>query len=189
MKWISKIIFRLMGWKLKGLLPQDIKKCVILAAPHTSNMDFILGRLAYFILGVPVKFLIKKESFKPPLGGLLKRMGGIPVDRSRNNNLVGQVAGLFNKSEVLYVVITPEGTRKLVHNWRKGFYYIALKANVPIALGFMDYGKKEGGIGPVFYPSGDYEADFETIRAFYRTKTARYPEKFNLSPQYLGKDR
>jgi 1-acyl-sn-glycerol-3-phosphate acyltransferase len=185
MKWISLLIFKLLGWRIKGVLPAEIKKCVIVAAPHTSNWDFILGRLAYFIMGVPVRFLIKKEAFKPPYGGLLKKMGGISVDRSRSNNLVEDVAALFDKHDVLYVVITPEGTRKLVHQWRKGFYYIAMKAKVPVALGFVDYKKKEGGFGPVFYPSGDFDADFDVIREFYKHKTARNPELFNLSPQYL----
>ncbi len=186
MKWISLFVFKLLGWKIKGVLPPEIKQCVIVAAPHTSNWDFIIGRLAYFIMGVPVRFLIKKEAFKSPYAGLLRRMGGIAVDRSRSNNLVEEVASLFDKHKVLFVVITPEGTRKLVHQWRKGFYYIALKAHVPVALGYVDYKKKEGGFGPVFYPSGDYEADFDTIREFYKTKTARNPEKFNLSPQYIS---
>ncbi len=187
MKWISVLIFKILGWKIKGVIPPEVKKCVILAAPHTSNMDFMIGRLGYFIMGVPVRFLIKKEAFKPPFGGLLRRMGGLSVDRSKRSNIVDKVASLFGEHEVLYVVITPEGTRKLVHQWRKGFYYIALKANIPIALGYVDYKKKEAGFGPVFYASGDFESDFETIREFYKTKTARHPEKFNLSPQYTGK--
>lgn len=164
-------------------MPPDITKCVILAGPHTSNLDFFIGRLAYFVLGVPVKFLIKKESFQNPLGGLLKKMGGIPVDRGRSNNLVEEVAGMFKKHDVLNVVITPEGTRKLAKNWKRGYYYIALKANVPIVFGFLDYAKKEAGFGPVLYPSGDFDKDFIQVVEFYSTKGARYPAMFNLSPQ------
>lgn len=173
----------MIGWRVIGSLPPEIKKCVIIAAPHTSNWDFVIGRLAYWELGVPVKFLIKKEAFEHPLGWLVKRMGGIPVDRKKSNNLVDQVAEIFEDYSVLNVVVTPEGTRKLVESWKKGFYYIAVKAGVPIALGFVDYKKKIGGFGPVIYPTGDYEKDMIAIEAFYRDKTAKHPEKFNLSPE------
>ena len=185
MRYLSKLILRLSGWRIVGAMPPDIKKCVILAAPHTSNLDFFIGRLAYFVLGVPVKFLIKKESFQNPLGGLLKKMGGIPVDRGKSNNLVEAVALLFKRHEVLNVVITPEGTRKLATNWKRGFYYIALKANVPIVFGFLDYAKREAGFGPVLMPSGNFEKDFKQIIDFYRNKGARYPAQFNLSPDNL----
>ncbi len=183
MRTFSGLILRMLGWKITGNIPPSVKKCVILAAPHTSNLDFLIGRLAYFELGVPVKFLIKKEAFENPLGGLLVKMGGIPVDRGRRNNLVEDVAGLFEKSHQLNVIVAPEGTRKLSVNWKKGFYYIALKANVPIVCGFVDYKKKEGGFGPMFTPSGDYDADFKIIETFYRSKTARHPELFSLSPK------
>lgn len=183
MKRLSRFIMKSIGWEIVGNIPPDIKKCVITAAPHTSNWDFVIGRLAYWSLGVPVKFLIKKEAFEHPLGFLVKRMGGIPVDRHKNTNLVDQVAALFNDYEVLNVIITPEGTRKLVTNWKRGFYYIALKANVPIVLGFVDYNNKKGGFGPVLYPSGNFEEDFKIIETFYKTKTAKNPLLFNLSPE------
>lgn len=184
MRSFSRFILSLFGWHIKGSIPANIRKCVIIAAPHTSNIDFVIGRLAYYVLGVPVKFLIKKESFKGPIGWLLKKMGGIPVDRSRSNNLVDQIAHLFTTADQLNVVITPEGTRKLVKTWKKGYYYIALKANIPIVLGFLDYKRKETGFGPLLYPTGDYEKDFQKIKAFYEDKTARFPEKFNLSPDH-----
>jgi 1-acyl-sn-glycerol-3-phosphate acyltransferase len=186
MKIIGKFLFYVIGWKIVGSIPKSIKKCVIIAAPHTSNLDFYLGRIAYWALGVPVKFLIKKEAFENPLGGLLVKMGGIPVDRKKSTNLVDQVAAIFDQYDVLNVVVTPEGTRKLVPNWKRGFYYIALKAQVPIVLGFVDYKNKEGGFGPVIYPSGDYDKDIIEIEAFYKKKTARHPELFNLSPQNLN---
>jgi 1-acyl-sn-glycerol-3-phosphate acyltransferase len=184
MKRIAGFILKLIGWKVSGSVPDHIKKCVIIAAPHTSNWDFIIARIIYWRLGVPVKFLIKREAFDHPLGGLVKRIGGIPVDRRKSNNLVEQVAELFDHYDVLNVIITPEGTRKLVTEWKKGFYYIALKAKVPIVIGFIDYKNKIGGFGPVLYPSGNYDSDFEIIRNFYLDKTARHPEKFNLSPMY-----
>lgn len=182
MRGFANLILKLAGWKIVGKIPQDVKKCVIIAAPHTSNWDFVIGRLAYWSLGVPVKFLIKKEAFNHPLGSLVKKMGGIPVDRKKSTNLVDQVAALFQEYEILNVIVTPEGTRKLVHNWKRGYYYIALKAEVPLVLGFADYNKKEAGFGPVFHPSGDYDKDIIEIEDFYKKLTAKYPEQFNLSP-------
>lgn len=188
MKLLAKFILWLMGWKIVGSIPADIKKCVILAAPHTSNLDFYIGRLAYWGLGVPVKFLIKKEAFQNPLGGLLKKFGGISVDRAKSNNLVEEVAVLFNEYDVLNVIITPEGTRRLVTNWKRGFYYIAQRAHVPIIMGFIDYKSQRAGFGPVLYPSGDFDKDFALIQDFYKTKSARHPELFNLSPENLAKN-
>ncbi len=172
----------LMGWKIHGGIPEGEQKAVIVAAPHTSNWDFFIGRFAYFVMGVNVKFLIKKEVFKGIFGKILRSWGGIPIDRSKSQNMVEQVAALFEQEGSLYIVITPEGTRSLVDKWKKGFYYIALKAGVPIALAYMDYAKKEGGIGPTIHPGDDFEKDFKMIENFYKDKTPKYPEKFNLSP-------
>ncbi|MBU1010130.1 MAG: lysophospholipid acyltransferase family protein [Bacteroidetes bacterium] len=185
MTYISRFILWLMGWKISGSIPADVKRCVIIAAPHTSNWDFFIGRLAYFQLHVPVKFLIKKEVFIWPFGSILKSIGGIAVDRGRKNNLVEDVAKLFTDYEVLNVIITPEGTRRRVDHWKKGFYYIALKAGVPLVLGFVDYGNKTTGFGDVFYPTGNLKEDMAFIEEFYMTKTAKYPAMFNLSPENL----
>ncbi|MBN2173520.1 MAG: 1-acyl-sn-glycerol-3-phosphate acyltransferase [Bacteroidales bacterium] len=181
MHYISKIFIRLAGWKIIGGIPEGINKCVVVVAPHTSMWDFVWGRLAYFVLRVKVKFLIKKEMFVFPISGLLNWLGGIPVDRSKSTNLVDYIAGLFKIYDHLYITITPEGTRKLNHKWKKGFYYIALKANVPIALGFLDYKKKEVGIGKIFTPSGNFEEEFKMIEDFYKGRGAKFPENFNLS--------
>ena len=186
-RFFAKIILKIWGWKIHGAIPSGISKCVIVAAPHTSNYDFFVGWLAYSEMGVRARFLIKKEAFKGFLGPIARSMGGIAIDRGMRNNMVDQVAGLFDKYESLYVVITPEGTRKLVRKWKKGFYFIAQKANVPIALAYMDYDKKEGGVGPVIYPSGDYKKDMEIIEDFYKDITAKHPEKFNLSPKQVPK--
>lgn len=183
MKLLAKLILKIWGWKIYGIIPAGLKKCIIVAAPHTSNLDFFVGRLAYFAIGVDVKFLIKKEVFVFPIGGIIRAWGGIAVDRGKRTNVVDQIVNIFDKAESIYVLITPEGTRKYSAKWKKGFYLIAEKANVPIALGYADYLKKEAGVGPVIYPSGDYEADLKVIQDFYRNKTARHPEKFNLSPK------
>ena len=127
--------------------------------------------------------LIKKELFFPPLGWVLKWMGGIPVDRKNKTNLTAQLKTQYSKQEKLTLVVTPEGTRSYNPNWKKGFYMIALEAGVPIALSFIDYKNKTGGIGPIFHPTGDYEKDMVFIQDFYRDKTACPPERFNLSKQ------
>lgn len=177
----ARLILLIFGWKVVGGLPEGLKKCVLIVAPHTSNWDFIIGRMAFAVLGIRARFLIKKEIFKPYLAPVIRRLGGIPVDRSKSSQMVEQVAALFDRYDSLYVVITPEGTRKLVTNWKRGFYYIALKANVPIALGYLDYKEKKCGIGQVMTPSGDFNKDFPSIESFYRGRRAKYPEKFNLS--------
>ncbi|GAB4314032.1 MAG: lysophospholipid acyltransferase family protein [Bacteroidales bacterium] len=181
MKRLSRWILGLFGWRITQGVPPEIKKCVIVVAPHTSNWDFVIGRLAFFALGLPVRFLIKKEIFVFPLGPLLKWLGGIPVDRRKSGGMVAQVARMFDRYEQLYIIITPEGTRSLNPNWKKGFYYIALKANVPLALGVLDYREKWGGIEKILYPSGDFEKDFKEVEEVYRGRGARHPEKFNLS--------
>lgn len=175
---LSKWFLKLGGWTIRGVIPPGSKKAVIIAAPHTSMWDFVIGRLAYGAIGVKVKFLIKKEIFFFPVGPILKWLGGIPVDRSKNQRLVEQAVSWFDKSESLFVVITPEGTRKPNPNWKRGFYYIARRADLPVALGYIDYAKKEGGIGKVMNLSGDMKKDMEEIKRFYQNVTPRHPEKF-----------
>ena len=129
---------------------------------------------------IPIRIVIKKEAFFWPFGWLLKKVGGIPIDRSKSVNRVDQVAELFKVTDPMFYALTPEGTRKRSDKWKKGFYYIALKAKVPILLSYIDYKKKEAGIGPAFYPTGDFEKDFKEIEDFYRGKIAKHPEYFNL---------
>ncbi|MGK7394352.1 MAG: 1-acyl-sn-glycerol-3-phosphate acyltransferase [Candidatus Cyclobacteriaceae bacterium M3_2C_046] len=177
---IAKLLFKVSGWKVAGAFPADVKKAVMVAAPHTSNWDLIFSRGAFFLMGIPVKFTIKKEWVDAPLIGIfLQKLGAIAIDRNRKSKTVSyvdQMTGLFQRSSQLVVMVTPEGTRKYVPQWRTGFYYIALNAQVPIILGFLDYKNKEAGIGPVIYPNGKLEEQLEEIMAFYRTKTGKYPE-------------
>ena len=182
---LAGLTLRILGWKAVGSLPPGMDKCVLVAAPHTSIADFIIGRLVYWKADVPVRFLMKIEFFRNPImAWCVTRMGGIPVDRKKNNHMVQKIADLFASTDKLNVVICPEGTRKYVKHWRKGFYHIATTANVPIVLGFLNFKTKECGFGPVLYPTGDFDKDFEIIKDFYRDKTARHPEKFNLDPMY-----
>lgn len=180
----AKFYFWLTGWKITQGPPPDLKKCVLVAAPHTSNFDFVYGRFGATILGMKTRFLIKKEAFKGPLGWLVKQAGGIPVDREKNNKIIGIVAGMFRKNESFYLMVTPEGTRKLVKKWRRGFYAIAKAADVPIGCVYLDYRRREIGLGLVIHPSGDYEKDLKKIQDFYHDKPARHPERFYWSPVY-----
>jgi 1-acyl-sn-glycerol-3-phosphate acyltransferase len=178
---ISRLILRLFGWRTSAVLPEDIVKAVLIVAPHTSYWDFVIGRMTFWSSKLKIKVLIKKEVFVFPLGWFLRKLGGVPVARGQRNNLVEQAIGIFQKNSTMVLVITPEGTRRKVRHWKKGFYSIAMEARVPIALGFIDYGTKTGGIGPLIYPTGNYEKDLSVIMDFYRDKKGRYPEKFNLS--------
>ena len=177
MKFLAKLTFKILGWKQIGNIPPHIKKCVIIGAPHTSNWDLFYGRLGLYLAGVKLKFLIKKELFFFPLGTLLKALGGIPVDRSKKSNMVEYVVSLFDKYMEFKMAIAPEGTRKFAKEWKKGFYYVAQNALVPIILGYLDYKKKIAGIGPVFNPTGDVDKDIEEIKNFYRTTTPKYPKQ------------
>jgi 1-acyl-sn-glycerol-3-phosphate acyltransferase len=169
LRFLAKLLFKISGWKVVGNIPPHIKKCIMIAAPHTSNWDFIWARGAFYILRIKVRFTIKKEFMKFPFGGILNAMGALPVDRSKNNSLVNTMIDMV-------IMITPEGTRSYQPRWRKGFYHTAFGANVPIILGYLDYKKKEAGIGDVFIPTGDVDADIEKIKDFYRTKSGKYPE-------------
>jgi 1-acyl-sn-glycerol-3-phosphate acyltransferase len=177
---LSRFVLRLFGWRTNAVLPDDIVKAVIIVAPHTSYWDFVIGRMTFWSSKLKIRVLIKKEVFVGPLGWLLRQLGGVPVARGQKNNMVEQVAELFQKNSTMVVVITPEGTRRRVRHWKKGFYHIAMEARVPIALAFIDYRTKTGGIGPLFYPTGDYDKDIAVIMDFYRDKKGLHPEQFNL---------
>jgi len=177
MKLLIRFIFWLIGWKIDPHAPADIKKCVIVVGPHTSNWDFVLGKMAFMTYGVKAKFLIKKELFFFPLGFILKAMGGIPVDRKKTNNLTEAALEYFEQNETMYMVFSPEGTRSYNPKWKKGFYYIAQKAQVPIYICYVDYVTKTGGFNSLYYPSGDVELDINHIKEVLKQYKGRYPEK------------
>lgn len=170
------LLFRLFGWEIRNSKPSGVRKCVVVMAPHTSNWDFVIGRLAFYLMGVKGSFLIKKELFFFPLNIILKALGGIPVDRKIKNNMVKLASDLFAKSEELYLVFTPEGTRKYNPNWKKGFYYIAQQSKVPIALAYIDYPNKVGGFHGVFIPTGDVNKDIDEIKKILKVFKGKKPE-------------
>ncbi|PKP02265.1 MAG: acyltransferase [Bacteroidetes bacterium HGW-Bacteroidetes-6] len=180
---ISQAILRLCGWRYRYLIPTSITKSVMLVAPHTSNWDFILGRLCYNALDIRVRFMIKKEMFFFPLGIFLRIWGGIPVDRKKPGNITEQALQLFARFDELTFGITPEGTRKPNPRWKKGFYRIAMHAGVPIVLTYLDYGKKDAVVGKAFYPTGDYSKDMKEIAAFFSTVTPAHPEGY-VTPEF-----
>ncbi|MDD4432705.1 1-acyl-sn-glycerol-3-phosphate acyltransferase [Macellibacteroides fermentans] len=174
---LSKFLLNLAGWKL-GPVGEDVPKCVVCVAPHTSNWDFIIGKLFYSALDRDAGFLIKKDWFFFPFNLFFSWLGGVPVDRDKRTSVTDQMVEEFAKRDSFHLGITPEGTRKKVTEWKKGFYFIALKANVPIVLAYLDYGKKEAGVKTVFYPTGDFEKDIETIRSYYKGVQGRNAENF-----------
>jgi 1-acyl-sn-glycerol-3-phosphate acyltransferase len=175
-------VFKTKGWRIEGDLPQEIKKVILVAAPHTSNWDFVFGMGALHEYNYDVKYLAKKELFRFPFKRMFLALGGVPVDRSKNNSLVDAMIDLIKKEEKIIVMIPPEGTRKWVRRWRLGFYHVALGANVPIVLGFLDYKKKVAGFGPVIHLSGNKFEDFNRIFQFYKDVNAKFPELFNPHP-------
>ena len=176
---LSSFFMKLLGWRVEGKLPDD-NKVVVIAAPHTSNWDLPILLSVAFELDIEARWLGKRSLFQGPLGFLSSWMGGIPVDRSASQNLVAQSVEMFRNSERLILAIPPEGTRGKVTNWKTGFYYIALGAGVPIALGFIDYKRKASGLGPAIHPTGNIEEDMKIFRNFYANVTAKYPEKASL---------
>jgi len=171
---LARSVLRAFSWKLDVILPAN-PKFVVIGAPHTSNMDFIFMLLLKYATGLKLHWIGKHTLFRAPFGSLMRRLGGIPVDRRSKNNFVDKVVNQINQQEKLVMAIAPEGTRSKSKYWRTGFYYIALGAAIPIALGFIDYKEKVVGIGPSFNPTGDLEADFNIIKMFYAGKTGKYP--------------
>lgn len=181
MKWICRLYLRLIGWRTSSVLNPEVKKCVLVAAPHTSNWDYPIALATLYANGVKVRFLAKNSLFNFPLGILMRATGGIPVDRSKHNNLVESMVAMFAENDKLILMIPAEGTRSLVKEWKSGFYHTAMGANVPIVLGYLDYGKKIAGFGDLFYPTGDYTNDLIEIQNFYRKFTAKHPKKSSLN--------
>ena len=173
----SLIFYKILGWKLIGNFPSEIKKCVVIVIPHTSNLDFFIALLVRGILGIKINFVGKKELFLFPFGYYFRAVGGAPLDRSGGKNNVDATAEVFEKHDVFRLALSPEGTRKKVTELRTGFYYIALKAKVPIFPVAFDFGKKEVKIGNAFMPSGNYENDMKIVLPFYKGVIGKIPER------------
>ena len=173
---IAKKLLSLFKWELDTSIELP-KKCVVCIAPHTSNWDFIVGILFKYATNLQASFFMKKEWFRFPLSIIMKSLGGIPIDRSKKNNITDIIAEEFNKRDSLIIGLTPEGTRSLNYEWKKGFYYIAQKANVPIVLAYLDFKKKKVGYNKLLIPT-NYEDDIIIIKKYYSNINAKYSEKF-----------
>ena len=172
---LAGIFLRMMGWRVVGDFA-DMPKCVIVAQ-HTSMWDAVFSVTAGLTLDVRARWLGKAELFRGWRGTLMRFFGGIPVDRSKPNNLTVQMSELFAQEPVLILFVTPEGSRKKREYWKTGFYHIALDADVPIAQGYLDYPRKHVGVGQRLHPSGDMDADMDAIRTWFADTAPKYPDK------------
>ena len=177
---LAIIAYRFFGWRTEGEKP-DASKFVVIAAPHTSNWDFFFTVCLAFIYRLNPQMMMKAEWFFWPLGPLFKYLGAIPIDRARSRNVVAQSIAAFNTTNEMVLVIPPAGTRGKVRQWKTGFYHIANGAGVPIALGFLDYGRKVGGFGPTVTPTGDIDTDMVAIRLFYANITGKQSHQANAA--------
>jgi 1-acyl-sn-glycerol-3-phosphate acyltransferase len=175
----SFIYYKLLGWKTNVTVP-EMDKCVICAAPHTSNLDLFIGKLFYGAIGRKTGFMMKKEWFFFPLGVFFRAVGGVPVDRSRKTSLIDQMVEKFATSDKFNLAITPEATRKLNPNWKMGFYHIAYKAQVPIVLIGIDYPSKTITATKVVMPTGNMEADVKEIKRYFVGFRGKHPDQFSV---------
>lgn len=191
LKWFFRLLFRWSGFTLDRNLGDYGDQAVLVAAPHTSNWDFIYTIACFDMLGIPMKFTIKKEWLRWPFKRLMLRFGAVAIDRSPKKpgeprpSMVDTMTGLFKEHDHLILVVTPEGTRQLRTKWKTGFYHVARNAGVPIMLSYLDYGTKTAGVGKIMMPSGDMEADMREIMDFYRDKKGRNPELFSVDQEFV----
>lgn len=189
-KLLARSTFAFTGWKFNNQMPTHVKQCVMIAAPHTSNWDALYTRTAFVLMGIPVKITIKDSYMRFPYGPVIRYLGGIGINRrpkkegEERPSMVQLMADLFKEHDELVMLVTPEGTRSLRTKWKTGFYHIAVAANVPIALAYLDYEKKEAGVAKVLYPSGDMKKDMHEIMAFYKHIVPKHPQKFSIDQDY-----
>jgi 1-acyl-sn-glycerol-3-phosphate acyltransferase len=171
----ATLLFRLLGWKAEGTFPA-LTHFVAIAAPHTSYWDAFYMIAMACIFNIRFSWMVKDSAMFFPLNVIIRFFGGIPIDRSARRDVVAQAVDRFRSSETLYLAVSPEGTREYADHWKTGFYHIACEARVPIVFGYVDFGRKAAGLGPIFQPTGDIEADFKVFERFYSHVTPRYPE-------------
>lgn len=176
--FLGKLILKILGWKSRYPKETQVDKCVMIAAPHTSNWDLVYALAVFWEQKVPLKYFIKDSMTKGLHGWFFKMLGAIGVDRSKTGNLVHHAAATIKKMDKVALMVPAEGTRSRVEKWKTGFYHIAKKAGVPVALGYLDYKNKIAGVGKLITLSNDFEVDMKIIEEFYSTIPAKYPEKY-----------
>lgn len=176
----SRMVLAILGWRVEGELDPRAERCVVIAAPHTSNWDFPYTLLGAFALGMRIRWLGKASLFRPPFGWLMRRLGGIAVRRDRSNNLVASsIEALKAAPGPLQLVLSPEGTRRHTTQWKTGFHHIARGAGLPIQLSYLDWGQRRLGLGPLVDPGADVDGDIARIRAFYAPFRGRNADQFH----------
>jgi len=173
----GRLVLKLGGWSFEGTLP-SVRRYVLIAAPHTSNWDFVWMIAIALAIGVRLRWMGKAPLFDSPLGWLYRALGGIPARQDLATDLVAQSAQRFAETDALVLAVPAEGTRRRARYWRSGFYHIARLAQVPIVPGYLDYARRRGGMGPPLLPSGNMHADMDRLRTFYADKVGRYPTQF-----------
>lgn len=176
LRWLAWLVLRAHGWDIDGEQP-PVAKAVVIAAPHTSNWDFWYGLLGAWSFGIRWQWMGKDSLFAPPWGWLMRLLGGVSVDRRAPGGLVTAMADAIRAQQAAFVVVPAEGTRRAAPHWKSGFYWIALKADVPVVLAYTDFGRRRVGMGPCVHLTGDVARDMEVIRAFYAGVTAAHPER------------
>ncbi len=177
MSLVARWFLRLTGWEVEGTRPRE-SHYVLIAAPHTSNWDFVYMMAMAFLLKVRISWIGKHGLFRPPFGWVFRKLGGIPKVRDRRENFVDAMARAFAEAESLVLVVPAEGTRRRVDHWRSGFYHIARAARVPIVPGYLDYARRRGGFGTPIHVSGNVRRDMDKLRAHYAGIKGKYPERF-----------
>ena len=176
LEFIARVCLRIGCWEsIGGPPPPEIKKYVLIAAPHTSNWDFVWLLVFAYAHRMRIQWVGKHTLFKKPFGTIMRALGGIPVRRSERQSMVQQLADALTAADSMCLVVPVEGTRSHVKYWKSGFYHIAREAKVPIVMSFLDYWGRQGGFGPAFFPSGDVTRDMDALRAFYANKFGKYP--------------
>ena len=179
-RFVRFVLERVLRLEVDYRVPEGARKCVLAFAPHTSIWDFVVGKMVMIVMGLRSRIMIKKEAFFFPLGPLLRSAGAFPVDRKKASKLPDRVAEEMHRCDEMTLLICPEGTRRSTEHWKRGFYFIAQKAEVPIFLSFIDWKARRAGIGVRLDPSGDFDADMEKVRGFYRGMRGIHAGQFNL---------
>lgn len=177
LKYFARLVLKILGFRIEGQYPYEHKKVIFAVVPHTSNWDFPLGILVKWALSARINFIAKSSLFKWPYGWLFKLLGGIPVDRSKSQNTVQAVADAYKREDRLAIAIAPEGTRSKVERLKRGFYFIAKLAEIPIVLVRFDYPKKTITFSNPYYTTDDEIADWEYIHAYFKGVKGKRSEK------------
>lgn len=186
------LVMKIFGWKIDKDFPQDLKRCVLIAVPHTSNWDFLFAIATFKVMKIPIRFTIKKDWVRFPFSLITKPLGALGINRKprkegeQRQSMVDYMTSLFQENHDLVMVVTAEGTRARVEEWKSGFYHIAKNAGVPIAMGYLDYENKIAGIKPeLFYPTDSQDADMKFIMNYYKNGKAKNPKDFSLDKRYF----